>query len=414
MQESYVCGYWDELIQFLRGLFNSTFKDNPFLERALMTGITRVSKESIFSDLNHLKVITTTSDRYATCFGFTQEEVVIALEEAGIPEENEEVKRWYDGFTFGHHTDIYNPWSITNFLDEKIYAPYWADTSSNGLVSQLLQRGSQKIKETMELLLGGESFETKINEQIVFKELDKGEVSVWSLLLASGYLKILASNFDVEDGTFTYELGLTNKEVQIMFRKLILNWFSEPGDNYSQFTKSLLRGNVEDMNAYLQEVMDATVSSFDIRKSSKTDIREYFSMIENRQMTVESFEQIITQIKNEKADPESFYHALVLGMLVDLRKTYQVKSNRESGRGRYDVSLIPRDLKDGKTNAIIIEFKVFDEKKEKTIADTAKRALLQISEKKYDMELMDLGISKDRIRIYGFGFKGKEVLIEED
>ena len=190
MQEAYVNGYWDELVSFIRNLFNSTFKTNPYLERAIMTGITRVSKESIFSDLNHLEVVTTTSDKYATMFGFTEAEVFHALEDYGLGAEKQYVKEWYNGFTFGEHTDIYNPWSILNFLDKKKYDAYWANTSSNRLVSKLLREGNRHIKTELETLLNRESIQCAIEEQLVYSALDENETAIWSLLLVSGYLKV--------------------------------------------------------------------------------------------------------------------------------------------------------------------------------------------------------------------------------
>ena len=186
MQEAYVDGYWEELAAFTRSMFNSAFKTNPWLERAIMTGITRVSKESIFSDLNNLKVVTTTSDEYATSFGFTEEEVFAALDECGRSEEKQQVKRWYDGFIFGTHADIYNPWSILNFLDTGNFTTYWANTSSNSLVGKLLREGNRGIKEKFETLLRGESIQSEIDEQIVFNRLDGSEKAVWSLLLEIG------------------------------------------------------------------------------------------------------------------------------------------------------------------------------------------------------------------------------------
>ena len=190
MQEAYVHGYWGEFTAFLRGLFNSTFKTNPYLERAVMTGITRVSKESMFSDLNNLNVVTTTSDEYSTCFGFTEDEVFASLDSFGLADRKAEVKRWYDGFTFGSHRDIYNPWSIINYLDKKQLRPYWASTSSNGLVSKLLQTASSDMKMSMEELLGGSSIVVNFDEQIVFNQLDTNESAVWSLLVAGGYLMV--------------------------------------------------------------------------------------------------------------------------------------------------------------------------------------------------------------------------------
>lgn len=190
MQEAYVNNYLNELAAFAGSLFNSTFKTNPYLERAIMMGITRVSKESIFSDLNNLEVITTTSNKYADCFGFTEEEVFAALDEFGLSDQKQQVKYWYDGFTFGGRTDIYNPWSIINFLDERRVGTYWANSSSNSLVGKLIREGSPDIKKTFESLMQGESFHAEIDEQIVYDSLDDDEQAVWSLLLASGYLKV--------------------------------------------------------------------------------------------------------------------------------------------------------------------------------------------------------------------------------
>ena len=192
MQEAFVAGFWNELVAFTRSMLNSAFKTNPWLERAIMTGITRVSRESIFSDLNNLKVVTTTSDEYATSFGFTEEEVFAALDECGRSEEKQQVKQWYDGVIFGTHADIYNPWSILNFCDTGIFTTYWANTSSNSLVGKLLREGNRRIKEKFEILLRGESIRSEIDEQIVYSQLDGNERAVWSLLLASGYLKVLS------------------------------------------------------------------------------------------------------------------------------------------------------------------------------------------------------------------------------
>ena len=212
MQEAYVQGFWDELVSFTRSLFNSTFKTNPYLERGIMTGITRVSKESIFSDLNNLEVVTTTSDKYATAFGFTEEEVFAALDECGYSDKKEAVKHWYDGFIFGEHRDIYNPWSILNFLAKGKIATYWANTSSNSLVSKLIREGNKRVKTTFEALLQGETIACPIDEQIVYNQLDSSEGAIWSLLLASGYLKVLKAEEKSVAGRQTmYELELTNE-----------------------------------------------------------------------------------------------------------------------------------------------------------------------------------------------------------
>ena len=257
MQEAYVNGFWDELVAFTRSLFNSTFKTNPYLARAVMTGITRVSKESIFSDLNNPNVVTTTSDEYATAFGFTEEEVFNSLDEYGYGDKKEIVKKWYDGFTFGSKTDIYNPWSILNFLDKGKIGTYWANSSSNSLVGKLIREGSRRIKTDFEKLLRGENIICTIDEQIVYNQLDSNEGAIWSLLLASGYLKVIS--YETEDAVMSgnipvYELKLTNLEVKRMFEYMIHYWFEETDGSYNDFVEEMLLGDKKVMNVYMKSV----------------------------------------------------------------------------------------------------------------------------------------------------------------
>ena len=383
LQEAYINGYWPEMTAFIRNLFNNTFKTNPSLYRAIMTGITRVSKESIFSDLNNLTVVTTTSDKYATAFGFTEDEVFDALDSQGFePSVKEKVKFWYDGFTFGNIKDIYNPWSVTMFLDIKKYGTHWANTSGNGLVGKLIQAGDKETKVTFETLLQGECIEAQIDEQIIFDQLSKNRNAIWSLLLASGYLKTEDVIERLDENKIIYRLSLTNFEVKCMFEKLVEGWFAATAD-FNDFIKAMLRGNIREMNAYMNEIALNTFSYFDVgRRPSDTK------------------------------HPERFYHGFVLGLMVDRASDYIVKSNRESGYGRYDVVMEP---KDASNVAVIMEFKVFDtEDGEKTLEDTAKNALMQIDEKKYDADLIARGIPHDRILKYGFAFEGEKCLIRKE
>lgn len=250
MHEAYMNGYWDEMTDFTRRFFNSTFKTNPYLERAVMTGITRVGRESIFSDLNNLEVVTTTSNKYQTSFGFTEEEVFQALDEYGLQEEMQKVKQWYDGFRFGDYDSIYNPWSITQFLDKKKYAPYWANTSSNQLVSKLIQSGSPAVKTAAEDLIVGKTVDVSFDEEIVFDQLDRKEGAVWSLLLASGYLKAVSSTLNGR-GKRDYLLAITNLEVKNIFEDLFIGWFSDGRAQYNDFEKAMLAGSLEEMNIYM-------------------------------------------------------------------------------------------------------------------------------------------------------------------
>lgn len=380
LQEAWMYGYWQEMVELIRGLFNSTFKTNSYLERALMTGITRVSKESIFSDLNHLTVVTSTSEMYADCFGFTEKEVFAALDEYSMQDKRTEVKKWYDGFTFGKCKDIYNPWSIINYLKTGRLATYWANTSSNGLVDKLIREGSAEIKISMENLLKGEHLHKEIDEQIIFDQLDVDENAIWSLFLTSGYLKVESYALNEYTGADLYELALTNKEVQIMFRKMIKKWFSGTGTVYNGFIRALLQDDIKSMNAYMNRVALATFSYFDSGKNPSMETQ-----------------------------PERFYHGFVLGLAVELADRYVITSNRESGFGRYDVMLEPKNETD---NAVIMEFKVNDSQEETTLEDTADAALHQIERKQYESALRNRGIPGARIRKYGFAFQGKDVLIK--
>ena len=407
MQEAWLFGYWDKAIVFFSNFFNATFKTNPYLERGMITGITRIAKESnvsayaetsekryerfsqasllrdaLFTGMNNLDVITTTSDEYASAFGFTEQEVFDALDDMELGSEKEEVKKWYDGFTFGSHTDIYNPWSISSFIRKNgKYENYWADTSSNGLVNSLMQTGVPGIKQTMEALLQGKSFEAELDEKIVFDQLDGSVGAVWSLLLATRYLKVLDLKYVGERKRKVYTLTLTNMEAESIFENMVKGWFGGSTETYyNEFINALLHDNVRKMNTFMNKVALNTFSSFDSGNKP-----------------------------SDQTEPERFYHGFVLGMVVNMADTYNVRSNRESGYGRYDVMLEPVD-KNGK--AFIFEFKVLDpDEDEETLEDTLAAAHRQIAEKKYETELVSRGFAPEKIRKYGFAFRGRECLI---
>ena len=409
MQEAYVNGFWDELASFTRSLFNSTFKTNPYLERAIMTGITRVSKESVFSDLNNLEVVTTTSNKYMTAFSFTEEEVFNSLEKFGYGDKKEEIKKWYDGFVFGKITDIYNPWSILNFLDKGKIDTYWANTSSNGLVSKLVREGDADLKSVFEELLKGKNILCPIDEQIVYNQLDDDSEAVWSLLLASGYLKVVSIEKKVVGKRQLYELSLTNMEVLDMFYDMVRGWFKKSAGNYNAFVKALLINDVEAMNEYMNVISEEIFSNFDVgTKPSKLQPERLVSCYDCNGVANGSSLNDSSNLYAMTSKSSRFYHGFVLGLLVDLAEDYIVTSNRESGFGRYDVMIEPKDRS---KEAFILEFKVYNPRKEDSLEETVENALIQIEEKQYETNLSAKGIPIDNIKKYGFAFKGKKVLI---
>lgn len=381
MERAWTGDYWDDASDFMRDLMNSTFKTNPALGRGLITGVTRVSRESIFSDLNNPEIVTTSSRKYRTSFGFTQEEVNDALEEYDLADMRDEVCRWYDGFTFGGQESIYNPWSVTKLLESGgTFDAYWANTSGNSLVSKTVRKQGAGFKADFEELMRGGEVAKIIDEQVVFSELRTRPNAVWALLLAAGY--VTSPGSVPHDMVHTpRRLRLTNLEVEATFDRMVQGWFNEAEENWDGLASALMAGDARTATRALAEVTRYCMSSFDGGRQPA------------------------------ESQPERFYHGLVLGMLASLRERWSVESNRESGFGRYDVALVPVDGARGTDPAVVIEFKVFDSDDEQELSDTCARALQQIEEKDYVAGLIARGIAVERILTYGIAFRGKEVLV---
>jgi hypothetical protein len=375
IQSGYLNNYYDEVIEFIRNLLSGALKDNSYLEKGILTGILRVAKESIFSGLNNISVCTILSSRYSEYFGFTEEEVEKILKYHGIEAKLEEVKAWYNGYIFGDRV-IYNPWSILNYVYnfKDGFKAHWTNTSSNDLVKKLITKGGAELKKELEQLIKGEALEKRVNEDIVMGEIDKGTENIWSFLLFSGYLKVVKKRLDM--GEMYCNLSIPNKEVNYLYRQIILGWFRESinNDEFDIMLKSLVTGDIKTFGKILKLFIKNSMSYFDATGS----------------------------------ESEKVYHAFVLGMLLGLGDNYEIKSNRESGYGRYDVMVIPKDI--SKTG-IIIEFKKVDEDDEEDLEKAVDAALEQIKDKDYKSELTERGF-KNVIQL-GIAFQGKKVLVKE-
>lgn len=373
--EAYTDGFWDEMIGTCRQLFHNTFKENPYYSRAIITGVTKISKNSLFSDMNHIEIASVTSDAYSDCFGFTEQEVKDALKCQNI-DAMSDVKAMYDGFVFGNRRDMYNPWSIINYMRQRQLLSFWTNTSSNKLIGDIIRKHPVRSKHEIEQLMSGETVHKFINEDVTFQYLDGDENSLWSLLLSVGYLK--AENVIKTGGITECDVSVTNREVMEMFQYEIVSMFENGFSVYPRFARALLEHRMDELNDILMDISYTSMSYFDVGRRP-----------------------------SERA-PENFYHGLVLGLIVSLKDRYRIVSNRESGRGRYDIAMYPRQEKD---DAFILEFKVMDERKENSLKETAEHALQQIEEKCYEADLLAAGISKDRIYKLGFAFEGKDVLV---
>ena len=371
LQNAYVEGYYDEAVKFFKTFYGVTFKDNPYLEKTVITGVSRVAKESIFSGANNFKVFTVLDNEFADDFGITEEEMNQIIKDFEIQEEKEEIKRWYDGYRIGEIEGIYNPWSILNYITDRKLMPYWVNTSSNDLI-KLILKNSGTVKEKIERLLKDEAIEVKINLETVIVGIENNEDNIWGLLLGTGYLKVVET-VNITEGI--YKVKLPNYEIKFLFQQIIDDWF-----------RNKVMGN--DLKSILKDLVTLNIKEYE--KKFEILVREMFSYMDVGENTA-----------------ENFYHAFVLGMLVGLKDSYYVNSNRESGIGRYDIMLEPKD-KNG--NSFIMEFKVLENKEEKTIEETIENAKSQIEEKGYEQNLKERGFKNITKMVYAF--KGKEVKME--
>ena len=371
LQNAYVEGYYEKCIKFFKTFYGITFKDNPYLEKTILTGVSRVAKESIFSGANNFHVYTVLDDEFSDDFGITEKEMDKIIDDFEIQDQKEEIKKWYDGYTIGNTEGIYNPWSILNYLTDKKLIPYWVNTSSNDLI-KLILKNSATVKEKIEQLLRDEEIEVPINLETVIVGIEKNEENIWGLLLGTGYLKV-TEVVDLAHGI--YKVKIPNYEIKFLFQNIIREWFNDKviGNNLNTILKDLVTLNLKEFEKKFQVLVRQMFSFMDVGKNTA----------------------------------ENFYHAFVLGMLVGLKDSYYVKSNRESGFGRYDIMLEPKDKNE---NSFVMEFKVYKEEKEKTIEDTIENAKKQIEERKYAEDLEERGYTK--ITKMVFAFKGKEVKMQ--
>ena len=371
LQSAYVEGYYEEAIKFFKIFYGMTFKDNPYLEKTVLTGVSRVAKESIFSGANNFKVFTVLDNEFADDFGITEEEMDKVIEDFKIEDKKEEIRKWYDGYKIGNVEGIYNPWSILNYLTDKQLKPYWVNTSSNDLIKLVLKKSST-VKDKMESLLKGETIEVKIDLETVILGIENNEDNIWGLMLGTGYLKVTEV---VDLPSKIYKVAIPNHEIKHLFEEIIDNWF-----------RNKVIGN--DLQSILKDLVTLNLKEYE--KKFEKLVVEMFSYMDVGENTA-----------------ENFYHAFVLGMLVGLKDTYYVNSNRESGMGRYDIMLEPKD-KNG--NSFVMEFKVLEDKEEKTIEETIENAKKQIEEKGYENNLRERGFKNITKMVYAF--KGKEVKME--
>ena len=372
IQSAYVEGYYENAMKYLKSFYNTTFKDNPYLEKTVLTGVSRVAKESIFSGANNFVVYTVLDNEFADDFGITEEEMDKIIKDFGIEDKKEQIKEWYDGYKIGNVEGIYNPWSILNYLSRKELIPYWVNTSSNDLIKMTL-KNSTTVKEKIERLLNDEAVEVQINLETIIVGIEDKEENIWGLMLQTGYLKVVET-VNISEGI--YKVKIPNYEIKELFKGIVRDWF-----------RNKVIGN--DLTSILKDLIELNLKEYE--KKFKVLVNEMFSYMDVGRNTA-----------------ENFYHAFVLGMLVGLKDTYYVNSNRESGFGRYDIMLEPK-VKSG--NCFIMEFKVMENIEEKTIEDTIENAKKQIEDRGYESNLRERGFTNIIKMVYAFNGKDVEMRV---
>ena len=365
IENGFLNGFYDNAINFMRNFFGEALKTNEYLNFACMTGILRVSKESIFSGLNNLKIYSILDSQYSEYFGFVPKEVDKILEDYNI-ENKEDIKKWYDGYNFGG-TEIYNPWSILNSVDDRKIQPYWINTGGTSLLENMLKTSASDIKQELEQLLLGECIAVKLNENVVYSEITGSRENIYNFMLLCGYLTV--ERVEMQGKYQVGYLRIPNLEVEIAFENMIERWFqySTGREEINTLQKALLVNEREVAEEALNNLMLKCMSFFD--------------------------------------NAENFYHGFVLGLMVDMGNEYIVKSNRESGFGKYDMKI---EKKDG-TLGIIIEFKTAKKDSEDKMENMAKEALEQIEKNKYYLDMQERGIKN--ILMYGVAFNNKKAVL---
>lgn len=373
IQEGYSKDFYDEIIGFMRNFFSGAFKDNKNLTYGFLTGILRIAQESIFSGLNNLTVNSVMDEKYDQFFGFTASEVRDMLEYYGALDKEAELKDWYDGYLFGS-TEIYNPWSVINYISKGcIPQAYWVNTGKNEILEDVLKVATDDITERLYSLLQGERVIAQIDQNVVYRSLSEDPANIYSLLLVAGYLKTPKKELQA-DGSYLCEVSIPNREIAAVYKSEILSHLLQIGaitrTTANKIAESLYANDYKKLQKAIAEYMDKSISFYD-------------------------------------AGAEGFYHGLVLGLIALMDNQYKIKSNRESGDGRYDISLFPRE---GRYPGIIMELKWKKDLSADELSRLADEALIQIDEKRYDAEMKEDGIQD--ILKFGIAFSGKKVSVK--